>query len=145
MKNKFLATMNKYDMLSQDDTIVLAISGGVDSMVMLHLFTEMTKTFNVKIIIAHLNHGVRAESELDLALVRDVAKKYDFVLVHDVLPPMPQGENFHAYAREYRYDFLARVAHRYGATKIATAHHADDQLETMVAHMMKTAHRLQQS
>ena len=89
MREKFLATMNKYDMLSQDDTIVLAISDGVDSMVMLHLFAEMTKTFNLKIVIAHLNHGVRDESELDLELVRDVAKQYDFMLVHDVLPPMP--------------------------------------------------------
>jgi len=139
MRDKVLATIQKYEMLRQGETIVLAISGGVDSMVMLHLFGEFAKIFDLTVIVAHLNHAVRADAALDLELVQRVATARGFVFEQDILPAMGDVGNFHAYAREYRYKFFQRIAKKYGATKVATGHHADDHLETMVAHMMRTA------
>ena len=134
-----MTTIKKYDMLSQGETIVLAISGGVDSMVMLHLFVDIAKTFDLTVIVAHLNHNVRADAALDLALVQRVATEMGFSFEQDILPPMGAVGNFHAYARQWRYEFFARVADRHGATKVATGHHADDHLETVVDRMMRTA------
>ena len=138
MKAQVINTIQKYDMLSQGETIVLAVSGGVDSMVLLHLFATLAKDFELTLIIAHLNHARRAESALDCELVRQVARQNSFVFEQDILPKQSKTGNFHAYAREYRYDFFKRVAHHYDATKIVTAHHANDHLETVIDHMMKS-------
>ena len=138
MKIKVIETIGKYDMISLGETVVLAVSGGVDSMVLMHLFAELAKDFDLTLVIAHLDHQRRANSALDAQLVRQVVEKYGFIFEQDVLPKQVGAGNFHAYAREYRYEFLKRVAKLYGATKIATAHHANDHLETVIDRMMKS-------
>ena len=138
MRMKINATITENKLFGQNDTIVLAISGGIDSMVMLHLFADFAKTFNLTVIVAHLNHSVRADAALDLELVQQVVTKMGFSFEHDVLPPMGATGNFHDYARKYRYEFFLRTAKKYGATKIATAHHADDQLETVIHRLLRS-------
>ena len=138
MENKIVATIKKYKMLSQGDKVVLAVSGGVDSMVMLEVISKIKSDFDLTVIVAHLNHAVRPESAREAELVRDVAARLGVIYEEDTLPKMGHVGNFHAYAREYRYNFFTRVARRHGATKIATGHHADDHLETVVHRLMKT-------
>jgi len=125
-------------MISLGETVVLAVSGGVDSMVLMHLFSELASDFALTLVIAHLDHARRAESALDAELVRQVAEQSGFIFAQDVLPKQVGAGNFHAYAREYRYGFFDRVAKAYGATKIVTAHHANDHLETVLDVLMKT-------
>jgi len=139
MNEKVLATIEKYEMLSQSETVALAVSGGIDSMVMLYLFESLSKIYDLTVIVVHLNHAVRADAALDLKLVQQVATDMGFVFEQDELPPMGNIGNFHAYAREWRYQFFKEVADRHGATKVATGHHADDHLETMIDRMMRTA------
>jgi len=138
MKAQVLKTIKKYDMLSQGETVVLAVSGGVDSMVLMHLFAELAKDFGSTLIIAHLNHARRTESVLDCELVRQAAEKNGYVFEEDTLPNQGKAGNFHAYARTYRYEFFKRIADTYSATKVVTAHHANDHLETILDRMMKT-------
>ena len=138
MKAKVIETIRKYDMISLGETVVLAVSGGVDSMVLMHLFVQLAKVFDLTLVIAHLDHKRRANSALDVKLVRQVAENYGFAFEQDVLPKQVKVVNFHAYAREYRYGFLKRVAKIYGATKVVTAHHANDHLETVIDRIMKS-------
>ena len=138
MKTQVIETIRKYDMISLGETVVLAISGGVDSMALMHLFAQIKNDFELTLIIAHLNHARRTQSVLDAKLVEQTAKQYGFAFEQDILPPQDKAGNFHAYAREYRYGFLGRVAKTYDATKVVTAHHAIDHLETVIERMMKT-------
>ena len=138
MRAKVIGTIRKYDMISLGETVVLAVSGGVDSMVLMHLFIQLAKDFELTLVIAHLDHARRASSALDAKLVQQVAKKYGFAFEQDILPKQVTARNFHAYARDYRYGFLKRVAKDYGATKVATAHHANDHLETIIERIMKS-------
>jgi len=138
MKEHALATIEKYNMLSQGETVVLAVSGGVDSMVLMDLFSKIAHVFDLTIIVAHMDHAKRPESMLDARLVCQVAQKLDFMFEHQLLAQTDKMGNFHEYARNCRYAFFKEVALAHGATKVVTAHHANDQLETWIDRMMKT-------
>lgn len=134
-------------------TYVLATSGGVDSMVLLDLLVRQSnlvmthdsnnKTKNkkplYKIIVAHFDHGMRADSILDRKLVSDTAKKHGLSFVTE------QGklgkDASEAIAREARYKFLDHVKKVSGARAIITAHHQDDVLETAVLNMIRGSGR----
>jgi len=132
MKKKVIATIQKYQMLKPGMTIVVAASGGVDSMVLLHVLSEMKDVVGLTLVVAHVDHARRADSGLDARLVRQVAKAYGFAYEEMVLPSGENRGNFHAYARTERYLFFQRVAVLYGAAAVATAHHGNDHLETVV-------------
>ena len=138
MEQQVLKTIHKYEMLSQGATVVLAVSGGVDSMVMMDIFKKIKKTFDLTLIVAHLDHAKRETSRLDAQLVEEIAHASGILFEQDTLPLQKEKSNFHDYARKYRYEFFKRVAKIHGATLIATAHHANDQLETVLAKLMKT-------
>ena len=138
MKLQVLETIKKYQLISRGEILVLAVSGGVDSMVLLDLFVGFANDFDLTLIVAHLDHAKRSDSMLDASLVRQVAKKCQLVFEEKILPESNKVGNFHAYAREVRYDFFNEVALQHGACKIVTAHHADDHLETLIDHLMKT-------
>ena len=138
MKLRVLETIEKYQLISHGETLVLAVSGGVDSMVLLDLFIEFAKDFNLTLIVAHMDHAKRSDSALDADLVRQTASKWQLIFEEETLPQAEQAGNFHAYARRGRYQFFKAVAIKHGASKIVTAHHADDHLETFLDRMMKT-------
>src|SRR5690348_16932946 len=103
---------------------IVAVSGGVDSMVLLNL---LAKSKGLDLIIAHFEHGIRSDSKEDLELVRAAAAHYGlpFVWEHGHLGPNASE----AAAREARYTFLRRVRAEHAAKAIVTAHHQDDLLE----------------
>lgn len=136
---KVIATIYKYQMVEPGITIVVAASGGVDSMVLLHVLSSIKDEFNLTLVVAHMNHALRADSELDASLVRETAAKYGFAYEEATLPPMEKSGNFHAYARTSRYSFFRAVADRYHAYAVATAHHANDHLETVIDRMMRVS------
>jgi tRNA(Ile)-lysidine synthase len=111
---------------------VLAVSGGVDSMVLLDLLNRQN---GVELIIAHFNHGIRKDSGKDQELVRKIAKKHSLPIEigHGVLGPSASEEK----ARNARYEFLKTVQKKYGAHKIVTAHHQDDLIETAILNILR--------
>ena len=129
-------TIEKYNLLRQGDCIVVAVSGGADSMVLLDSLYKLKKIMKLSLVVAHVNHNKRQNSQFDEALVREVAKQYELPCEVYYLPKDELNLNFHAYARQARYDFFTEVAKKYHATKIATAHHQDDQLETFIHRML---------
>lgn len=117
-------------------TYVLAVSGGVDSMVLLDLLRQRT---GVKLIVAHFDHGMRSDSHLDRQLVEEAAKKHNLMFVHDRANLAPSASE--STARTARYRFLERVRQASGAKAIITAHHKDDVLETAILNMLRGSGR----
>ena len=109
--------------------VLVAFSGGCDSLVLLYLLRFRPPVSRLEVCAAHLDHRMRAGSAGDAAWVRGLCAAWGVPLQTDQLPVSPTSE---ADARRERYDFLRAAAARAGATLIATAHHADDQAETVL-------------
>jgi tRNA(Ile)-lysidine synthase len=111
---------------------VVAVSGGVDSMVLLDLLRQKPR---LELIVAHFDHGIRPDSADDRKLVQRIAKHYGlpFVYAQGHLGP----KSSEALAREARYGFLRKVQEEQGAKAIITAHHQDDMLETAIMNLLR--------
>lgn len=125
-------------MFSANDRVLLAVSGGVDSMVMLALFRETNYDFGV----AHCNFSLRGEeSDGDTQLVVDYCKNHKIVLHQvrfDTYAEMAQsGDSLQMAARNLRYDWFERVASEHGYTKIAIAHNSGDTIETFFINLLR--------
>lgn len=110
---------------------VVAVSGGVDSVVLLDLLTRQT---NMELIVAHFDHGIRDDSANDARFVAELAKKYGlkFESRREELGKYASEE----LARDRRYDFLRSVAKKHNA-KLITAHHADDVIESIAINLSR--------
>lgn len=136
MKQVILKTIKKYNLLEKNKSVVVAVSGGADSMALLKLLVEIKELYNLHLIVAHVNHKKRENSDLDEELVKRMAQDYGLHYEVYYLPKSLTNENFHEYARRERYNFFKKVAADYQAQYIATAHHADDHLETQIYRLL---------
>lgn len=111
---------------------ILAVSGGVDSMALLDI---LAKKPGLELIVAHFNHGIRADSAKDEQLVRKTAQKYGlaFEVGHGHLGKKASEET----ARQVRYEFLNKLKGRYKAKAVITAHHQDDLIETAFLNILR--------
>ena len=129
---------------------IVAVSGGVDSVVLLHLLMNglnsrlpakgsdtnyILQTTNYKLIVAHFDHGIRPDSAEDRKFVQKLASKYNLPFVYD-RANLGKGTS-EAKAREARYAFLYKAQKAAGATAIITAHHQDDLLETIIINWLR--------
>ncbi|REJ14411.1 MAG: tRNA lysidine(34) synthetase TilS [Paenibacillaceae bacterium] len=126
------------------DTILAAVSGGPDSTAMLHLLRRLSGECGFRLAAAHVNHGFRGEeSAREAEFVRRLCEELGVPLdaVEYDLPSYIEetGMNAQAAAREKRYAFLRSAAARRGASRIALAHHADDQAETVLMRLLRGA------
>lgn len=126
------------DLLSPDEAIVVAVSGGVDSMVLLDALAAERDSLRLRLIVAHVNHGIRKASEEEYRFVESRCADYGIPFEGMVLD-RKEKENFHQYARTRRYEFFREIALRHHARKIALAHHADDQAETILMRLTRGA------
>lgn len=118
---------------------LVAVSGGVDSVVLLHAL----KTLNVELEIAHVNYQLRGkDSNRDEKFVRSLGKKYNVPVHVKVVDPEdihPNGLSLQELAREIRYEFFASIMKKNKLDLLVLAHHADDQLETVLMNMQRGA------
>lgn len=136
--------IDQYNLLPPDSHILCALSGGRDSVYLLHKLLEWAKERNLKISAAHFNHCLRGEeSERDAQFVMDLCENIEVPLYVDRgdVQRYAQDNRMGAEeaARTMRYAFLNRVADHISADYIATAHHADDLAETMLFHLARGA------
>lgn len=117
--------------LEKSKPVVLALSGGVDSMV---LFDMLLKC-GYSVIIAHVNHHKRIESDYEEQEIRELAKNNNCPI--EVLHYYHEKDNFQAEAHNKRYDFFIEVLHKYNASSIITAHHYKDNLETIIMNIIR--------
>lgn len=119
---------------------VVAVSGGVDSMALLHALHAYANASAghdqpVKLIVAHFDHGIRSDSRADRLLVQQTAKAYGLPFVYEAVRLGPDASE--ATARHARYEFLEKVRATSGARGIITAHHQDDALETAIHNLLR--------
>lgn len=122
--------------LNKEHTYILAVSGGIDSMSLLHFLTKKA----YKVIVVHFNHQKRKQSFLDEILVSGFCKNHA-IPYHYFILNVPKG-NFEGNARILRYQHLKAVAKNYNTPYIMTAHHANDLLETLAMRIYKKHHLL---
>ncbi len=116
--------------LNENDTIVISCSGGPDSMCLLSLLLSFKEKKNLKIIVAHVNHKVRKESEEEEEFLRNYVKEK--CVIFELLTIKKYNKNFHNDARVQRYKFLDEIMEKYQAKYLFTAHHGDDLIETIL-------------
>ena len=112
---------------------MLALSGGLDSMFLFYLLSTYQKELGIELILAHVNHKQRRESdweENELRRLADVAGLPIYITSFS-------GDFSEARAREFRYDFFRKIMKEVGATALVTAHHADDQVETILMRLIR--------
>ena len=126
------------------ERVIVAVSGGADSVALLLALDELIKDgqLALEIMVAHLDHGLRAEaSEEDAAWVTELSRKlgYDVVMGRASVKEraLQSGDNLEQAARRARYEFLLRAAEERGARMVLTAHTMDDQAETVLMRLMR--------
>jgi tRNA(Ile)-lysidine synthase len=112
-------------------TYIVAVSGGVDSIVLLHLLTKTDS----KLIVAHFDHGIRHNSHEDAEFVHQLATNYELEYEEERADLGPDASEDQA--RKARYDFLRRVTSKYHADAVITAHHQDDVIETSIINLIR--------
>ena len=135
--------IQKYGLMHAGDTVVVAVSGGRDSMALLFGLHNLRETLQIQVVAAHFNHALRgADSDADEAFVQHFCAQYGIDFLSTTMPigELSAGKNLQETARFYRYLWLHEIADRYGnaeTVKIATAHHAQDQAETLLLHLLR--------
>lgn len=142
MDKKVLAYIIENNLIESGDRILVALSGGPDSVCLLDILIKLKETLNIEIGAAHLNHMLRGEDALgDEEYVRMICKDLD-------IPYYIKQVDINKYAKENklssemagrnaRYDFFDEIINKYGFNKIATAHNANDQAETILFRLMR--------
>lgn len=141
---KILRTIQAHHMFCAGDRVAVAVSGGPDSLALLHLLQRLAPKFSLRLQIAHFNHRLRgAESEGDEQFVREVAERLGLAFfresagVRDIAKSKRRNEE--ATARECRYRFFKQLLDSRRTDKVALGHTANDQAETFLMRLMRGA------
>jgi tRNA(Ile)-lysidine synthase len=134
LPDRFGAHIESSGLIERDAHILVAVSGGVDSVVMLHLLQASTPRFGWRLTVAHFDHAMRPGSAEDAAFVDQLSARLSLPCMVRRATESIRTENA---AREARYRFLAGACTRAGASHIATGHHADDQAETILFRLIR--------
>lgn len=139
MLSKFQEHLNSTDILPAKSKLIVAVSGGIDSVTLLHAINEMNRFYNWKVAVAHYDHKQRRDSYKDSELVGLLAESYGnkYYLGKHVDGIQSEGE-----LRRARYNFLENLRDDIGYDYIVTAHHGDDRIETAVFNTIRGADRL---
>ena len=133
MLNKLDGFIRQYDLIRQGDSVICAVSGGADSMALLWGLYLLKDKLGIDLAAAHFNHSLRgAESDRDEAFVRKFCEDYKIPVYIEKKQVTAGAKGLEAAAREARYGFFATLP-----GKIATAHTADDNAETVLMHLVR--------
>ncbi len=132
----------RHDLIPPKSLILVGVSGGVDSVVLLHALLSLREELQIDVSVATFNHGLRGDAGTsDVRFVEDMARQWGVEVVSgaaDVLAIKDEaGLNLEEAARQARYTFLMQTAVQVGADRIAIAHNQDDQAETVLMHIIR--------
>jgi len=146
MKNltqSIISFIEQHILVSPGSSVVIGLSGGPDSIFLLHQLATLQASWDLTLIAAHLDHGWRKNSGSDLAFCRETAVQLGITFTSGTLKEyagtMKLNGSHEEFARRVRRRFLESVAQKHGATTIALAHHADDQEENFFIRLIRGA------
>ncbi|NLF80348.1 MAG: tRNA lysidine(34) synthetase TilS [Clostridia bacterium] len=133
------AYIQERELIKAGDLVLLAVSGGVDSMTMAHILLLWQKELGYTLAIANFNHHLRPEAEEEGRFVAEFARRrrLPFFLGGEDIAALARGGNIQEVARRERYAYLRALLARLGGDAIAVAHHRDDQAETVLLHLLR--------
>jgi len=139
---QFEGFLQSAGLVRRGDSVALAVSGGIDSMSMLHLFAELAPRWDLKLVVAHVNHQLRGDESIgDEAFVQTSAESLKIPFVLERVDTLGYAHTAHISkqeaARELRYEFFERVRRQHSADSVATAHQADDNAETVLLNALR--------
>ncbi|MDS1030985.1 tRNA lysidine(34) synthetase TilS [Bacillota bacterium LX-D] len=142
MLNKIRAFISEHHLLEQNDKIVVGVSGGPDSVVLLHSLAALKDEYNLTLYAAHFNHLIRGQdAEKDALFVEQFARTLGIscTVGYGDVPKYTkeQGLTLEEGARKLRYAFFYNLVNKFRADKIAVGHHGDDQAETVLLHLLR--------
>lgn len=133
--------IHEYHLIEPGELILVAVSGGPDSLALLHILHSLQKECKYRLHVVHLNHQLREEAAAEAEFVRNFAESRDIsvtILKYDIPVLLKEeGGSVQNQAREIRYRLFNQVADQIGATKIALGHHADDLAETVLMRFLR--------
>lgn len=135
-------TINEYKMFEKDDLVIVALSGGPDSVALLHMLYTLKGKLKIEIVAAHVNHCLRGkDSDQDEECVKHLCEKYDIPLysqridIHNIIKN--SKISCEMAGREARYGYFQKLKKKISGNKIALAHHANDQAETILMRLIR--------
>ena len=142
MLNEVRKTVEKFAMLTRDEHLLVAVSGGPDSVALLRALLLLSAEYRLRLTAAHLNHGLRGaeagqEEDFICSLSEGMGIACLCKTVDIRLLQKGKGHSLEEVGREERYRFLQEAAEKCGARKIATGHHRDDQAETVLINLIR--------
>lgn len=141
MEKFVLDTIKKYKLINSNDKIVIGVSGGPDSMCLLNIMKNIKNKLNFEICVAHINHMIREEASEDEKYVQEYCRKnnIDFFVKHfDVIQYAKQNKiGTEEAGRNVRYKFFNEILENTESNKIAIAHNANDNAETVLMNLMR--------
>lgn len=144
MLTKVRNWINKHNILVEGDKVLVACSGGPDSLALLHILSALCPEYNIKVYVAHVDHMFRGvESAQEAKFVVDFCHERGIPCYHTAIdvPKAIRETNLSGQdaSRILRYEYLRQVARELGGAKIATGHHRDDQAETVLINLLRGA------
>ncbi len=140
-EEKVFKTIKKFDLISSGDKIIVAISGGPDSVALLNFLVKNKQILKIDILATHINHLIRKESYKDENLVRNLCKnlKVRLKIFRKDIPNLAKKKkmSLEEAGRFFRYNVFKKLIRKENFTKIATAHHLDDIIETFLLRLFK--------
>ncbi len=122
--------------LKYRDIVITGVSGGPDSMALLHLLSTLKKEMDIFIVCAHVNHNVRKESTKEKEFIEKYCDNNQIVFESMIIEEYGD-DNFHNEARSKRYSYFDKIVKKYNARFLITAHHGDDLIETILMRMVR--------
>ncbi|MEK7700596.1 MAG: tRNA lysidine(34) synthetase TilS [candidate division NC10 bacterium] len=138
LRDRLERTVRRHAMLAGGETVLVGVSGGADSVALLHLLAALAPRWRLTLHVLHVDHGLRPDSARDAELVRALGARLAVPVEVATVTVDPRG-SLEAAARAARYAALEARADRLGAQRIALAHTADDQAETVLMRLLEGA------
>ena len=142
MLERIKAYVEKWHMLQSEDCVIVGVSGGADSVCLVLVLLELQKSLGFRMVAVHVNHGLRGEeADADEAYVKQFCKEYGILFESyfaDVeLFAKKRKQSTEEAGREVRREFFGQALQKHGGTKVALAHHQDDNAETLLLNLTR--------
>ena len=141
LENKVLKTIEKYNMINNGEKIVVAVSGGPDSICLLNILNNIKGKLNIKIVVAHVNHSLREEADEETEYVKNFCEKLNiecYIKKVDIIEISKKNKvGTEEAGRKERYDFFDEVFSKTKSDRIATAHNLNDNAETVLMNIIR--------